>query len=258
MSIPTDLMIFSPPTLVPTPIDRAAYDHQPDRDDHALHAALPIAEGHAQKQHADELLAVLGAVHEAHGGGAEDLARLEEAVGLMPVHPGADNRNQLADHPPGQEAQGQAQKQAVDDLDPLVRVDPVQAAVDGDGRAGEAGNQTVALTGGDAEVGGPHAVHHDGEQSRAQGDLRLVGIASKVHHVADGGGHRAVDVGHDEHAQEVEDGAGNNGLPGPQAAGGDAGGNGVGRVGPAIDEDDPRVSRTVTSMTGLVEISCKK
>ena len=75
MSMPTDLMIFSPPTLVPMPITALHSSISHTGMHHPGHAALAVGEGHAQKQNADKLLAVLRAVHEAHGGGAEDLRR---------------------------------------------------------------------------------------------------------------------------------------------------------------------------------------
>ena len=42
---------------------------------------------------------------------------------------------------------------------------------------------------------------------------------------------------HDEHAQKVERGAHENGGAGGHAARGDTGRDGVGRVGPSVDED---------------------
>lgn len=62
-------------------------------------------------------------------------------------------------------------------------------------------------------------------------------VAAEIHHVADGGGDRAVDLGHDENAEKVENGAHPDRRPHVHAAGGDAGSNGVGRIGPAIDEN---------------------
>ena len=179
-------------------------------------------------------------MHEAHGGGAEDLRVAEKAVGPPPVQPGAYDGEQLADQPAGPEAQQQAHHKAVQDLDPLGPVDAGQAVVDGNGRAGQPGDQAVAFGCGDAEVGRPHAVHHDGEQRRTQRDEGFLGVAAEIHHVGDGGGDRRIDVGHDQHAEEVEPGAEQDGRPHPHTAGADAGGDGVGGVGPAVDKDDPQ------------------
>ena len=65
-----------------------------------------------------------------------------------------------------------------------------------------------------------------------------MGVAAEVHHIADGGGYRAVDVGHDEHTQEVEHRAGQDGCPDVDAPGGDASGDGVGGIRPSVDEND--------------------
>ena len=46
-------------------------------------------------------------------------------------------------------------------------VDAADAALDGDGRSGQAGDQAVAFGGGYAEQRGAHAVYDDGEQRRA-------------------------------------------------------------------------------------------
>ena len=90
----------------------------------AFHAALATAEGNAQKQNADELLTVLGAVHEAHGSCAEDLGALEEAVGLTAVHFPADQGYKLADDPAGNPSESKAEYQTIKNLCPFFILMP--------------------------------------------------------------------------------------------------------------------------------------
>ena len=51
-------------------------------------------------------------------------------------------------------------------------------------------------------------------------------------------GHGGVELRHDEDAEEVEDGRHDDGGAYAHASRGHAGGDGVGCVGPAVDEDD--------------------
>ena len=78
MSMPTDLIIFSPPTLVPRPMTSEHMSISQTGICIAAHVALPVAEGEAKEEHADELLAVLRAVHEAHGRRAAICAHLKK------------------------------------------------------------------------------------------------------------------------------------------------------------------------------------
>mgnify|MGYP000717312669 CR=1 FL=1 len=113
-------------------------------------------------------------------------------------------------------------------------------SLQGGGRPGDAGYQCVALAGGDPENGRPHAVYDNGEQGRAEGDQRVLGAVSEVHHIADGGGHGGVELRHDEDAEEVEDGRHDDGGAYAHASCGHAGGDGVGRIGPPVYEDHPQ------------------
>ena len=61
--------------------------HQPHGYRQRAYVALAVAEGQTQKQHADKLLAVLRAVHEAHCRRARYLRPLEEALRPSPVGP---------------------------------------------------------------------------------------------------------------------------------------------------------------------------
>lgn len=220
-----------------------AQKHEPHRDADALYTALPVAEGKAQKQNADEFLAVLRAVHKAHGGCAKYLCNAEEGAGFSPVHASAHQRHQLAHGPACGEAQRKAEHKPIQHLGPFAHVDAADAALNGDGRAGEARNKAVAFAGGNAEQRGPNAVHHNREQRSAQRHQRLVRISAEIHHVADGGRDRAVNFRHYKHAQKVEHGAHDNGRAHIHAACGDAGGNGVGRVRPSVDENHAQRER---------------
>ena len=147
--------------------DGAAQNHEPDRNHHTGHAGLAVAERHAEEQHADELLAVLRAMHEAHGRRAHDLRVGEEPVGAAAVHASANQGHGLAYQPADGKAEQEACDQTVEHLDPFAHVDAADAALDGDGRSGQAGDQAVAFGGGYAEQRGAHAVYDDGEQRRA-------------------------------------------------------------------------------------------
>ena len=179
MSMPTDFIIFSPPTLVPRPMTSEQMQHQPDGDLHAAHVALPVAEGEAEEEHADKLLAVLRAVHEAHRRRAGYLRPFEEGLRLPPVGLVEDQRHELAEHPAAAEAQREAEHQAVEHLGPLGEVDAAEAVVYGDGRAGEAGDEAVALARGYAQEARARGVHDDGEERRAQRDERLLEFPPK-------------------------------------------------------------------------------
>ena len=161
----------------------AAKEHEPDGDDGAREVGLAVAERHAEQDHADELLTILGAVHEAHGGGTEDLRTLEGLIRSPAIHVRANYGEQLADAPTEREAQSKAQEEAVDDLDPLLAVHAVKTALNGERGTGETGDEAMALARGDAEDRRPHAVDNDREQRGAQRDERHVRVRSEVNHV---------------------------------------------------------------------------
>ena len=148
----------------------ATQKHQPYGDYSAFHAALATAEGNAQKQDANEFLSILRAVHEAHGSSTEYLCALEEAVGFTPVHFPADQSYKPADNPSGNPSEGKAEYQSVQNLLPFFHINAADTALNGDCSAGQAGDQAVAFTGGNAEIRGSHAVDYDGKQRCAQGD----------------------------------------------------------------------------------------
>ena len=217
--------------------DHGAEQHEPHGDEHVLHAGLAVAERHAQEQHADEFLTVLRAVHKAHARRAGNLRPFEESVRAPAVRAGKQQGHALADDPTHAKAQGKRQHEAVEHLDPFVHVDAVGAA-QRDRRAGEARDQAMAFARGDAKDARAYGVDHDGEERGAQRDERDVGVRAKVDHVGDGRCHARVDVRHDEHAKEVEDGAHDDCGLGWQTTRRDASRDGIGRVGPAVDEDD--------------------
>lgn len=110
-------------------------------------------------------------------------------------------------------------------------------AAEGDGSAGQAGDEAVALRGGDAKTRCRGAVDDDGEQGRAEARERHGAVSAKVDDMGDGVGNAGIKVRHDEHAQKVERGTHENGGAGGHATRGDTGRDGVGRVGPSVDED---------------------
>ena len=109
-----------------------------------------------------------------------------------------------------------------------------------DGRAGKPGDERVALACGDAEGPCCRGPHHDGKERRAEGDGCLVGVAAEVHHVVDRHGDLGVDERHHEHAEEVEYGCHDDGARCAHGARGNAGGDSVRRIRPAVDQDDAK------------------
>ena len=108
---------------------------------------------------------------------------------------------------------------------------------EGDGSAGKAGDEAVALRGRDAKTRCRGAVDDDGEERCAQAGKCHGTVSAKVDDMRDGVGDAGIKVRHDEHAQEVERGAHEDGGAGGHATRGDAGRDGVGRVGPSVDEN---------------------
>ena len=107
----------------------------------------------------------------------------------------------------------------------------------GNGRAGQAGDQGMTLTGGNTEPPGCHRPSHNGKQGRAQSHQRLAGIPSEIHHTVNGGGNAGIDHGHHQHTQKIEHCCHQNGRPGGQGLCGNTGCNRVRRVCPAVDQD---------------------
>ena len=118
-------------------------------------------------------------MHKAHGRSARDLSVFKEDIGTSPVGGGEKNRDELAQDPAHDKAQADGERQAVDDLHPLVDVDAVRAA-EGDSGTGQAGDKAVALRGGDAKTRRCGAVDDDGEQCRAEARERHGAVSAKV------------------------------------------------------------------------------
>ena len=190
-------------------------------------------------------------MHEAHGGSAENLRILEGFIRSPAIHVRADDGEQLTDAPAKREAQSEAQEEAVDDLDPLLAVHAVEAALDGERGTGEAGDEAMALARGDAEDRCSHAVDNDREQRSAQRDERHVRVRAEVDHVGNGGGNRRVDHRHEQHAEEIEHGAHDDRGPDADAPGGDGRCDGVRRVRPAVDEDDAQGQQNRDGQDGV-------
>ena len=215
----------------------AAKHHKPYGDYGSGNIGLARGKCHAQEEHADKLLTVLRAMHKTHCCGAKDLCVLKERVGTPTVEACANNGNHFCGCPANRKAKEQAHHQAIDDLDPFVHIDAAGAS-QGNGGSGETGDEAMAFAGGDAEDRGAHAIDHNGEERCAQRYKRHGRISAKVDHIADGRGYARVDMGHDKNAKEVADGAHDNGRPHAHAPRGDAGGDGIRGIGPAVDEDD--------------------
>ena len=118
-------------------------------------------------------------MHKAHGRSARDLSVFKEDVGTSPIGGGKQNRDEFAQDPAHDKAQTDGERQAVDDLHPLVDVDAA-GTVEGDGGAGEAGDEAVALRGGNAKARCRGAVDDDREERRAQASERHGAVSAKV------------------------------------------------------------------------------
>ena len=176
-------------------------------------------------------------MHKGHGAGAGNLGSLKEAGSLFPVHSPTDQAGQLHREPAHGKAQKGGKHQAVNHLDPLHAVNAGKAVVDSDSAAGDTGDQSMAFAGGDTEPPGQGGPDHNGEHGGAEGDQGILGVAAEIHHVVDGFRHGLVDGRHHQNSKEVENRRHNDRGTNPHASGGDAGGNGVGSVGPAVNQD---------------------
>ena len=217
--------------------DRGAEDHDPERE--AAHVADRQVERERDGEHGGghELLAVLRAVHERHARGAEHLHAAEEVVGRPAICVLARDGDDLGDRPAGDEAEDGGEHEAVDDLDPLPHVDAVEAAGDRECGAGEAGDEGVALGGGDAEGPGAEAPGHDAHRRRRERDERRVGVPAEVDHAGDGVRHGGGDERHGDQADEVADDAHKNRRVHVDGTSSDGLGDGIGRISGTVDED---------------------
>ena len=179
-------------------------------------------------------------MHERHGRSAADLRAVEKAGRAPPIKPPAAQRDQLHHEEAEHKAQQRGQPEPIQHLDPLRSVDAGQAVVERDGGAGKPRDQRVTLAGRDAEPPGYDSPEHDGKQCRAERDKRVIRMGVKIDDIGDGGGHTRVERGHDQHAEEVERRRHENGGLRAHGARGNARGDGVGRVRPAVDQNHAR------------------
>ena len=124
-----------------------------------------------------------------HARARDDLRPFEERVRLRARSAAAQLLDEPGEQPASSEAQECGDDQAVDDLHPLVAVHARQAALQGDGRAGDAGDERVALRGGDAEVPRSHTPDDDGHHGRRERDEGGLVVAAEVDHLEDGERH---------------------------------------------------------------------
>ena len=95
----------------------------------------------------------------------------------------------------------------------------------------------MALAGRDAEEPGGYRPGDDGHHGGAKRHQRVMGISAEVHHVVDGFRDFGVEGRHHHHPEEITEGRHQDGFARVHCPGGDAGGDRVGRVRPAVDEN---------------------
>ena len=108
----------------------------------------------------------------------------------------------------------------------------------GDSTARKTRDERVALTGGDAEHKRQRCPGDDGKHGGREGDDGLVGVLTEVYHVGDGLGDLGAEQRHNVDTEEVEYGGHDDGGACRHTTGDDASGDGVGRVRPAVDQND--------------------
>ena len=113
---------------------------------------LSLCQKHSQHKDAHELLSVLCAMHEGHGGASGDLCFLEEALGLAAIDASEDRSDELDEDPSHRKSQHGREHQSIDDADPLTAVDAADPALQGNGCTGQTGDQCVAFAGGNAKI----------------------------------------------------------------------------------------------------------
>ena len=199
-----------------------------------------ISLGQEDSKHEDthEFLAVLSAVHEGHGGSAGNLGAAEEAVCLSAVAVPEEQFHQPDRDPAGDEAENGGEQEAIENLDPLGRIDSVDAVMQGDRGSRQAGDQGVAFAGRNSEPPCGHGPCDDGGQPGAERNQRLVAVASKIDHIVNGGGHTLIKHGHEKNSQKIENGRHQNRILRGDGPGRDAGSDGVRGVGPAVDQNN--------------------
>ena len=88
----------------------------------AFIGVVAVHQKHAQQDNAHEFLSVLGSVHEAHTGRAEDLGALKEAFCLGPFRLAEHGDDQLAHQITQAEAHDYGDDKSIEDLHPFSRI----------------------------------------------------------------------------------------------------------------------------------------
>ena len=108
-----------------------------------------------------------------------------------------------------------------------------------DSRPRKAGDERMALARRDAEHPGRCRPGHNGEQRRAKRNHCLVRVSAEINHVIDRHRHGAVDFCHNKHTEKIADRRHHHGSLRAHRSRRHAGCDGVRRIRPPIDEDDP-------------------
>lgn len=218
--------------------DHRAQRHQPHGHHKAGCIRRAAGKGRAQQKDGHEFLPILRAVHKGHGGAAGHLRPGKKALCFDPVEAAAQKRGEARHDKTQQKAKQRGEQQPVEDLDPLRAVDAGKTILDGDRRTGQARDQRMALAGGNSKVPRRSRPDDNGGHGRAQGDEGQARVSAEIHHVVNRHRDRGVERCHDEHTQKVARGRHQDGLAHIDGACGYAGGDGVGRIRPSVDQDD--------------------
>ena len=160
--------------------------------------------------------------------------------------------DELVVEPAQAEAEQRREQNAVDDLHPLGAVDGIEAALDGDGRPREAGDERVGLGGGDAEPPGRRAPDDNGDHRRHERRQGLMGVAAEVHHGENGMGHRRGDQRHEQKPQEIEHRRHDDGVPRLHGPSRDRRGDGIGRIRRAVHNDNADIKQSHHQKDGVL------
>ena len=122
----------------------------------------------------------------------------------------------------------------------------------GHARPGDAADQKVRLRGGNAEFGADQRHDQNGKKAagnQAKEQIGIMGEGRDVDQFGDGAGDRGVMEDPDENkaehqdAEEIEDGAHDDGRPSGHGPGRDASRDGIGPIGPTVDENDAEIQK---------------
>lgn len=187
-------------------------------------------EGLTQQEQGDKLLPILRAVKKGGEDRAGDLSPADDAGGE--VQPGQPVRGPAA----GQGAQRGGEDQTNQDFSPGGRIDAAEIAVESHTGPGNSSQQGMAFAGWDTEPPGQHRPQDDSQQRGLKGGQGHSGIGPEVRQSIDSLRHQGAEQAHDHGAQKIKKAGKENRFPEGESLGGDHGGNGVGRVGPTVDQ----------------------